>query len=158
MLTINENFLKLPGGYLFVEIARRVNAYKKANPDKKVISLGIGDVTRPLPKVVIDAMHKAVDEMSCEKTMRGYAPDRGYDFLLEAIWENDFSDKGLPIEMDEIFVSDGAKSDTGNFDDILGIENKIAVTDPVYPVYVDTNVMAGRSGVLKDGRWSDIEY
>lgn len=160
MIKINDNYLKLPGGYLFSTIGKKVNAYVAANPDKKVIRLGIGDVTRPLSPAVIDAMHKAVDEMADEKTFRGYAPDLGYEFLRNAIAENDFKARGCQIEADEIFVSDGAKCDSGNIQEIFATDNKIAVCDPVYPVYVDTNVMAGRAGAYdeKTGNWSDVIY
>lgn len=158
MAFVNENFLKLPGNYLFAEIANRVKAYKANNPNAKVISLGIGDVTRPLAPAVVEAMQKAVTEMASEETMHGYAPDRGYPFLLETIVNNDFKVRGINIDEDEIFISDGAKSDTGNFGDILSTDNIVAVTDPVYPVYVDTNVMGGRSGDLKDGLWNNIAY
>lgn len=160
MIKINDNYLKLPGSYLFSTIGKKVNAYVAANPDKKVIRLGIGDVTRPLSPAVIDAMHKAVDEMADEKTFRGYAPDLGYEFLRNAIADNDFKARGCQIEADEIFVSDGAKCDSGNIQEIFATDNKIAVCDPVYPVYVDTNVMAGRAGVYdeKTGNWSDVIY
>ncbi|MCL1942861.1 MAG: LL-diaminopimelate aminotransferase [Candidatus Azobacteroides sp.] len=158
MVSVNENFLKLSESYLFSEIAKRVNAFKIANPDKKVISLGIGDVTRPLPKASIDSIHKAIDEMGDEKTMRGYAPECGYSFLIEAIIKNDFNSRGISLEQDEVFVSDGAKSDTGNIGDILGVDNIVAVTDPVYPVYVDTNVMGGKAGNLQAGVWDRLVY
>lgn len=159
MIIVNENYLKLPGSYLFSDIARKVNEYKASNPDSNIIRLGIGDVTKPLPPAVIEAMHLAVDEMSQGKSFRGYGPEQGYDFLIDAIVENDFRSKGLKIQADEIFVSDGSKSDTGNIGDILGLNNVVAITDPVYPVYVDTNVMAGRSGVLgADKKWSNILY
>lgn len=158
MAFINENFLKLPGSYLFSEIAKRVNSYKQQNPDSEVISLGIGDVTRPLAPVVIEALHQAVDEMSREETMRGYAPETGYSFLIEAIRKNDYASRGVDLDSDEIFISDGAKSDTGNIGDMLGIRNVVAVTDPVYPVYIDSNAMAGRAGCFRDGLWSDIIY
>ncbi len=158
MALINENFLKLPGNYLFAEIARKVDAYKAEHPAHDIISLGIGDVTQPLAPAVIKALQDAVFEMASEKTMRGYAPDRGYSFLREAIIENDFEVRGVYIDPDEVFVSDGAKSDTGNIGNILSVDNVVAVTDPVYPVYVDTNVMAGRAGNLSDGRWNNIEY
>jgi LL-diaminopimelate aminotransferase len=158
MIYLNDNYLKLPGSYLFSEIAGRVRARRAANPNVDLVSLGIGDVTRPLPPAVIEALHRATDEMSKENTMRGYAPDRGYDFLLEAIAENDFKARGINIDTTEIFVSDGAKSDTGNIGDILSVNNKIAVTDPVYPVYVDTNAMAGRTGSIKDNAWENLVY
>ncbi len=141
---VNKNFLKLPDAYLFTEIARKVNAYKEENPKANIISLGIGDVTQPLAPVVIEALHKATDEMGQNATFRGYGPERGYDFLREAIVEHDFRARGIGIEADEVFVSDGAKSDTGNFQELLAGDVRVAVTDPVYPVYVDSNVMAGR--------------
>ena len=141
---INENYLKLSDTYLFTEIARKVNAYKAENPEADIISLGIGDVTQPLAPVVIKALHKATDEMAQSATFRGYGPERGYDFLCEAIIANDFHAKGIEIEADEVFVSDGAKSDTGNFQELLSSDCVVAVTDPVYPVYIDANMMAGR--------------
>ena len=158
MAYINENFLKLTGNYLFAEIASRVNAYEANNPSRRVISLGIGDVTQPLAPAVIEALQRATLEMSCEDTMRGYAPNSGYPFLLEAIASNDFRARGINICEDEIFVSDGAKSDTGNIGDILSPADTVAITDPVYPVYVDTNVMAGRAGNLRSGQWDNIVY
>lgn len=144
MALINENFLKLSESYLFTEIARKVNAYKEEHPKADVISLGIGDVTQPLAPAVIKALHKATDEMAIATTFRGYGPERGYNFLREAIVENDFQARGIDIEADEVFVSDGAKSDTGNFQELLSRECVVAVTDPVYPVYIDANTMAGR--------------
>jgi LL-diaminopimelate aminotransferase len=144
MAFVNENFLKLKQSYLFAEIAKRAAAFKEAHPDKKVISLGIGDVTRPLPQACIEAMHKAVDDMADAKTFKGYPPCRGYDFLCEAIVKNDFAAYGIDIGVEEIFVSDGAKSDTGNIGDIFATDNIVAIADPVYPVYIDTNIMAGR--------------
>lgn len=160
MTQINANFLKLPGSYLFSEIARRVAAYSAENPEKKLIKLGIGDVTRPLPAAVIEAMHKAVDEMGHSETFRGYGPEQGYDFLRNAIVENDYAPLGVSIDADEIFVSDGAKSDCGNIVDIFGLDNLVAVCDPVYPVYVDTNAMAGRAGEYNEqtGMWSNLHY
>jgi len=159
MIHINENYLKLPGSYLFSEIARRVEQYKSENPETEIIRLGIGDVTRPLPKVVTEAMRKAVIEMESAETFRGYGPEQGYDFLIEKIIETDYKSHGIELGKDEIFVSDGSKCDTANIQEIFGLNNRIAVTDPVYPVYVDSNVMAGRSGTLgQDGRWSDITY
>ncbi len=146
MFTINENYLKLPGSYLFSDIAKRIGAYQEANPEKEIIRLGIGDVTQPLAPVIIRALHEAVEEMSRAETFHGYAPDKGYAFLREAIAKNDYQDRGCDINPEEIFVSDGAKCDSGNIQEILGMDNKIAVCDPVYPVYVDTNVMAGRTG------------
>lgn len=144
MAFVNENFLKLKQSYLFAEVAKRADAYKAANPDKKVISLGIGDVTRPLPQACIDAMHKAVDDMSKPETFMGYGPYRGYDFLCGEIAKYDYAARGVDISTEEIFISDGAKSDTGNIGDIFAKDNIVAITDPVYPVYMDTNIMAGR--------------
>ena len=146
MFKINDNYLKLPGSYLFSTIGKKVAAYKEANPDKEVISLGIGDVTQPLAPAVIDALHSAVDEMSKAETFHGYAPDLGYEFLRRAIIDNDYKSRGVDIALDEVFVSDGAKSDSGNIVDIFAQDNIIAVTDPVYPVYVDSNAMAGKTG------------
>ena len=146
MITINENYLKLQDSYLFSTIAKKVAEFSKNNPDKKIIKLGIGDVTRPLIPAVIEAMHKATDEMSEQKTFRGYGPEQGYDFLREKIVEFDYKKRGININIDEIFVSDGAKCDTGNIGEIFGTDNIIAITDPVYPVYLDTNIMAGRTG------------
>jgi LL-diaminopimelate aminotransferase len=152
MALINENYLKLPGSYLFSEIARRVNQFKSDNPDADIIRLGIGDVTRPLSPAIVDAMKAAVDEMSRAASFRGYGPEQGYEFLSEKIIENDFKPLGVDLKSDEVFISDGAKTDTANFPDILGTNNIIAVTDPVYPVYVDSNVMAGRTGAFNDGK------
>ena len=146
MFTINENYLKLPGSYLFSNIAKKINAYQSENPEAEILRLGIGDVTQPLAPAIIEALHKAVDEMANAETFHGYAPDLGYEFLRNAIAKNDYKDRGCDIAADEIFVSDGAKCDSGNIQEIFGLNNKIAVCDPVYPVYVDTNVMAGRSG------------
>ena len=146
MVTVNHNYLKLPGSYLFSTIGKKVRAYKEENPDKEVISLGIGDVTQPLVPAIIDALHGAVEEMAHAETFHGYAPDLGYEFLRRAIAKNDYQDRGCDIAADEICVSDGAKSDSGNIQEIFGTDNKVAVCDPVYPVYVDTNVMAGRTG------------
>lgn len=158
MALINENYLKLPGNYLFAEIGRRVAKFKQENPDADVIKLGIGDVTKPLAPAVIESMHKAVDEMAHEETFRGYGPEYGYDFLIKKIIEYDYKKRGIELEEDEVYVSDGAKSDTANIQEIFGVNNTIAVTDPVYPVYVDSNVMAGRTGELNDGVWSKIVY
>ncbi|MCR5820166.1 MAG: LL-diaminopimelate aminotransferase [Bacteroidaceae bacterium] len=156
---LNENFLKLSGSYLFAEISRRVKAFKADNPDAQVISLGIGDVTQPLCSAVTEALHKAVDEMAQQSTFRGYGPERGYEFLREAIVENDFRARGIDIDADEIFINDGAKSDTGNFQELFASDIRVAVTDPVYPVYVDSNVMSGRGGEPDAlGRWTDITY
>ena len=146
MFTINENYLKLPGSYLFSNIAKKLNAYQSENPEAQILRLGIGDVTQPLAPAIIEALHKAVDEMANAETFHGYAPDLGYEFLRNAIAKNDYKDRGCDISADEIFVSNGAKCDSGNIQEIFGLDNKIAVCDPVYPVYVDTNVMAGRSG------------
>lgn len=159
MSQINENFLKLPRAYLFAEIAQRVKAYKTKNPEAEVISLGIGDVTQPLVPAVIEALHRATDEMANAATFKGYGPERGYDFLRKAIVENDFRTRGIDIDPDEIFINDGAKSDTGNFQELLSVNTKIAVTDPIYPVYIDSNIIGGRTGLLgKDGRWSNVVY
>lgn len=156
---VNENFIKLPGAYLFSEIGRKVKAFQAEHPEAEMISLGIGDVTQPLVPAVIEALHRATDEMGHAATFRGYGPEQGYDFLRNTIVENDFRRRGIDISEDEIFVSDGAKSDTGNFQELFGPDVQIAVTDPVYPVYVDSNVMSGRTGMLgADGRWSDIVY
>jgi LL-diaminopimelate aminotransferase len=159
LLKINNNFAKLPANYLFVEIANRVKRYQDSHPDAEIIKLGIGDVTRPLPKAVVDAMKKAADEMGNASSFRGYGPEAGYLFLREAIAKNDFQSRGVDITPEEIFVSDGAKSDTGSIGDILGTDNVVAVCDPVYPVYVDTNVMAGRAGEYVEGKgFSKIVY
>lgn len=159
MFHINDNFTLLAESYLFSEVAKRINAYKEAHPEVDIIRMGIGDVTRPLCKAAIEAMHKAVDDQADSSTFHGYGPEQGYAFLREAIVENDYRARGIDMDADEIFVSDGAKSDTGNIGDILARGNRVAVTDPVYPVYVDTNVMGGRAGVLDtDGCWSNIIY
>lgn len=160
MFQINENYQKLPGSYLFSTIAKKVAAFTEANPDKNIIRLGIGDVTQPLAPAVIEAMHKAVDEMGKAETFHGYAPDLGYAFLREAIIENDYKARGCDISADEVFVSDGAKSDSANIQEIFGPRNRIAVCDPVYPVYVDSNVMSGRTGVYDAASetWSDVIY
>ena len=160
MFKINENYLKLPGSYLFSTIGKKVAAYTEANPDKSIIRLGIGDVTQPLAPAIITALHGAVDEMAKAETFKGYAPDLGYDFLRNAVAENDYKARGCDIAADEIFISDGAKCDSGNIQEIFSTDNKIAVCDPVYPVYVDTNVMAGRTGTYDAGKevWSDVIY
>lgn len=159
MTLINENYLKLPGSYLFAEIGRRVTRYKEENPQAEVIRLGIGDVTRPLPAAAIAAMHHAVDEMSTLDTFRGYGPEQGYDFLINAVISNDYQSRGIAIDADEVFISDGSKCDVGNIQEIFGVENIVAITDPVYPVYLDSNVMAGRTGMLgDDGRFGNIVY
>jgi LL-diaminopimelate aminotransferase len=160
MYQVNTNYLKLPGSYLFSTIAKKVAAYQEAHPEKEIIRLGIGDVTQPLPKVVIDALHKAVDEQADAKTFKGYSPDLGYEFLRNAIAEHDYKARGCDIAPDEIFVSDGAKSDSGNIQELFSEDNRIAVTDPVYPVYVDSNVMAGRCGNYdpKAEMWDRVIY
>lgn len=159
MFRINDNFCKLADSYLFSEIARRINAFLAENPDAKLIRMGIGDVTRPVCEAAVKAMHAAVEDEANAASFHGYGPEQGYAFLRDAIVENDYRARGINIEADEIFVSDGAKSDTGNIGDILAVSNKVAVTDPVYPVYVDTNVMGGRAGVRgEDGCWSNIVY
>ena len=160
MFTVNENYLKLPGSYLFSTIGKKVAAFESANPDKKIIRLGIGDVTQPLAPAIIEALHKAVDEMADPSTFRGYAPDLGYEFLRKTIVENDYKARNCEIEADEIFVSDGAKSDSGNIQELFGPDCRIAVCDPVYPVYVDSNVMAGRTGVYDKATevWSNVIY
>lgn len=160
MLKINTNFQKLPGSYLFSAIAKKIENYKNANPDKDIIRLGIGDVTRPLTKSVIDALHTSVDEMAHEETFRGYAPDLGYGFLREAIAKNDFEKRGCDISADEIFISDGAKCDSGNIQELFSLDNTLGVCDPVYPVYVDSNVMAGRAGdyIADLSKFSNITY
>lgn len=160
MVKINENYGKLPGSYLFSEVARRISAYTAAHPEAKIIKLSIGDVTRPLVPAVTEAMHKAVDEMGTYEGFHGYGPEQGYPFLREAIAQFDYKARGVDIKPEEIFVSDGAKSDCGNIGDIFGVDNKVAVCDPVYPVYVDTNAMAGRAGdyVEAQGRWSNLIY
>ena len=160
MFKINDNYLKLPGSYLFSTVAKKAAAFTAANPDKKVIKLSIGDVTQPLAPAIIDALHKSVDEMAHAETFRGYAPDLGYEFLRSTIAENDYKSRGCDISADEIFVSDGAKSDSGNIGDIFSVDNKIAVCDPVYPVYVDTNAMSGRTGdyLADQQKWSNVIY
>ena len=160
MFKINDNYTKLPGSYLFSTISKKVNTFTTANPGADIIRLGIGDVTLPLAPKVIEALHSAVDEMGTKETFKGYAPDLGYEFLRQAIADNDYKSKGVDIALDEIFISDGAKSDSGNIGDIFSVDNKIAVCDPVYPVYVDTNVMAGRTGVYDSAteKWSNVIY
>lgn len=158
MALVNEEFLKLQSNYLFSDIAKKVNSFKVTHPKSKVIRMGIGDVTQPLAPAVIAAMHKAVEEMSRKETFHGYGPEQGYSFLIDAIIKNDFECRGVFIEPSEVFISDGAKSDCGNIGDILRHDNSIGVTDPVYPVYIDSNVMAGRTGNLVDGKWSDVVY
>ena len=159
MALVNEHFLKLPGSYLFSDIAKKVNSFRITHPQTKLIRLGIGDVTRPLPAACIEAMHKAVDEMANAKTFRGYGPEQGYPFLIEAIIKNDYTPRGIRLDPSEVFISDGAKSDTGNIGELLRWDNSMAVTDPVYPVYVDSNIMCGRSGTQsEDGKWSNVTY
>ena len=158
MTLVNEHFLKLPNNYLFADIAKKVNAFKTTRPNARVISLGIGDVTQPLCPAVVEAMHKAVDEMASSETFRGYGPEQGYKFLRDAIVKNDYLSRGIHIDSSEVFVNDGAKSDTGNFQELIRWDNSICVTDPIYPVYIDSNVMIGRAGVLEEGRWSNVIY
>ena len=158
MLQLNENYLNLKQNYLFSEVAHRTNAYMEANPDKPVIRLGIGDVTKPLTKKTIEALHTAVDHMSDAATFKGYGPEQGYDFLRNSVVDY-YKKHGADIDIKEVFISDGAKSDTGNIGDIFTVDNHIAVTDPIYPVYIDSNVMAGRTGSLNaDGKWSNVVY
>lgn len=160
MAKINENYEKLPGSYLFAEIARRTAAFQDANPDAKIIKLGIGDVTQPLVPAVVQAMHEAVDEQTASASFKGYGPEQGYAFLRDAIVEADFKARGVQLSADEVFISDGAKSDCGNIGDIFAVDNKVAVCDPVYPVYVDSNAMAGRAGEYDADAeaWTDIHY
>ncbi|MBI9016472.1 MAG: LL-diaminopimelate aminotransferase [Phycisphaerae bacterium] len=159
MIKINENYLKLKAGYLFPEIGRRTAAFKKANPDANIIRLGIGDVTMPLPPAIIEGFHAGVDEMADAGTFKGYGPEQGYEFLAKAIIDNDYTTRGVQLDTSEVFISDGSKCDTGNIQEIFGIDNVIAVTDPVYPVYVDTNVMAGRTGQANDkGQYEGLVY
>jgi LL-diaminopimelate aminotransferase len=158
MIRINENYTKLAASYLFADIARRVNAYTAANPDKPVIRLGIGDVTEPLPAACIEALHAATDEMSKRATFKGYGPEQGYPFLREIVARHDYADRSCRIEPDEVFISDGAKCDCGNIQEIFSTDARLAIPDPVYPVYVDTNVMAGRTGPSVDGRYEGILY
>lgn len=159
MALINDNFLKLSDNYLFSEIARKVKAFSTENPGINLIRLGIGDVTRPLPQACIEAMHRAADELANQSTFHGYGPEQGYDFLIDAIIKNDFEPLGIKLAQHEVFINDGAKSDTGNIGDIFNQGNTIAVTDPIYPVYIDSNVMAGRAGELSsNGKWSNITY
>ncbi len=158
MITINEHYLKLQSSYLFSDIARRVKRFQETHPEKEIIKLGIGDVTRPLPPACITAFHAAIDEMAIEDSFRGYGPEQGYAFLREAIAKNDFAARGADISADEIFISDGAKCDTGNFQELFSNDIKIAIPDPVYPVYLDTNVMAGRTGDFENGRYKGIVY
>ena len=158
MTAVNENYLKLQGSYLFSTIAQKVAAYKKAHPQEQVISLGIGDVSQPLVPAVVEALHRACDEMGQAETFRGYGPEQGYAFLREAILQGDYLSRGISLSADEIFISDGAKSDVANFQELFSLSSKIALQDPVYPVYLDTNVMAGRTGIYQNGRYENIIY
>lgn len=159
MALVNEHFLKLPNNYLFADIAKKVNAFHITHPKEDVISLGIGDVTQPLCPAVIEAIHKAADDMATKQGFHGYGPEQGYDFLREAILKNDFLPRGIHLDLDEIFINDGAKSDTGNIQELIRWDNSIGVTDPIYPVYIDSNAMIGRAGTKgKDGCWSNVVY
>lgn len=158
MALVNEHFLKLQSNYLFSDIAKKVNSFKVTHPKQKIIRMGIGDVTQPLAPAVIEAMHKAVDEMASRETFHGYGPEQGYPFLIDAIIKNDYESIGVSLEPSEVFISDGAKSDCGNIGDLLRHDNSIGVTNPVYPVYIDSNVMAGRTGTWENGTWSDVVY
>jgi len=158
MALVNEHFLKLTDNYLFADIARKVNIFKVSHPNRNVISLGIGDVTQPLAPAVIAAMHKAVDDLSKPETFYGYGPEHGHNFLREAIIKNDYAPRGIRLELNEVFINDGAKSDTGNIQEIVRWDNSIGVTDPIYPVYIDSNVMIGRAGVFENGKWSNVTY
>lgn len=158
MTLVNDHFLKIQSNYLFADIAKKVNVFKVMHPHKTVLSLGIGDVTQPLCPAVVEAIHRAADEMSTCESFHGYGPEQGYDFLREAILKNDFLPRGIHLDMDEIFINDGAKSDIGNIQELVRWDNSIGVTDPIYPVYIDSNVMIGRAGVFKDGKWSNVIY
>ncbi len=158
MALVNEHFLKLPDNYLFADVAKKVNAFKVSHPNANVVSLGIGDVTQPLCPAVTEAMHRAVDEMTTPEGFHGYGPEQGYPFLRETIIKHDFLPRGIHLDPSEIFVNDGAKSDTGNIQELVRWDNSIGVTDPIYPVYIDSNVMIGRAGEIKDGRWSNVIY
>lgn len=158
MALINEHYLKLQSSYLFSDIAKKVNSFKVTHPKERIIRMGIGDVTQPLAPAVIEAMHKAVDDLATKEHFHGYGPEQGYSFLIDAIIKNDYTSRGVYIEPSEVFVSDGAKSDTGNMGDLLRHDNSIGVTDPVYPAYIDSNVMSGRTGTLEGGKWSDVVY
>lgn len=158
MALINEHFLKLQNNYLFSDIAKKVNSFKVTHPNAAIIRMGIGDVTQPLAPAVVEAMHKAVDDMATQERFHGYGPEQGYSFLIDAIIKNDYASRGIYLEPSEVFVSDGAKSDCGNIGDMLRHDNSIGVTDPVYPVYIDSNVMSGRTGQLINGKWSDVVY
>lgn len=157
-IRINDNYARLPENYLFTEVGCRIKAFMCKHPDARIIRMGIGDVTRPVCKAAIDAMVKAVEDQGCSSTFHGYGPEQGYPFLREKIADHDYRSRGVSIDVDEIFISDGAKSDIGNICDIFSVDNKVAVTDPVYPVYVDSNVMSGRGGYLHNGMWTGIEY
>ena len=159
MALVNEHFLKLPNNYFFSDVEKKVNSFKVTHPKADLIRLGTGDVILPLPQACIEAMHRAVDEMGHESTFRGYGPEAGYPFLINAIIKHDYNPRGVHLEPSEIFVSDGSKSDTGNIGDILRHDNSIGVTDPIYPVYIDSNVSCGRAGeLLADGKWSNVVY
>ena len=158
MALVNVHFLNLQNNYLFADIAKKVNAFKVMHPKADVISLGIGDVTQPLAPAVIEAMHRATDEMATREGFHGYGPEQGYAFLREAILKNDFLPRGIHLDIDEVFINDGAKSDTGNIQELLHWDNFIGVTDPIYPVYIDSNVMIGRCGTFEDGRWTNVVY
>ena len=158
MALVNVHFLNLQNNYLFADIAKKVNAFKVMHPKADVISLGIGDVTQPLAPAVIEAMHRATDEMATREGFHGYGPEQGYTFLREAILKNDFLPRGIHLDVDEVFINDGAKSDTGNIQELLHWDNFIGVTDPIYPVYIDSNVMIGRCGTFEDGRWTNVVY
>ena len=159
MALVNDHFLKLPNNYLFADVAKKVNAFRVMHPQTRVLSLGIGDVTQPLCPAVTEAMHRAVNELGTVQGFRGYGPEQGYDFLREAILKNDFLTRGIHLDLDEIFINDGSKSDTGNIQELIRWDNSIGVADPIYPVYIDSNVMIGRAGWKgDDGRWSNVVY
>ena len=158
MALVNEHFLKLTDNYLFADIAKKVRAYDVSHKHQHIISLGIGDVTRPLCPAVVEAMHNAVDELSSSDSFKGYGPERGYDFLREAIIKNDYAPRGIRLDIDEVFINDGAKSDIGNIQEIVRWDNSIGVTDPIYPAYIDSNAMIGRAGVFREGKWSNVTY
>lgn len=158
MALVNEHFLKLTDNYLFADIAKKVRAYDVSRKHQRIISLGIGDVTRPLCQAVVEAMHNAVDELSDSASFKGYGPEHGYDFLREAIIKNDYAPRGIRLDIDEVFINDGAKSDIGNIQEIVRWDNSIGVTDPIYPAYIDSNAMIGRAGVFKEGKWSNVTY
>ena len=159
MALVNEHFLKIPNNYLFADVAKKVNVFKATHPKAEVISMGVGDVTQPLAPAVVEAIHKAADEMSTQSGFHGYGPEQGYDFLREAILKHEFLSRGIHLEKDEIFVNDGAKSDTGNIQELIRWDNSVGVTDPIYPVYIDSNAMIGRAGIKdENGRWSNVIY